>query len=147
MLTFMGRARAALRARREDERGSIILAVGVIMVLTLLSVATLARSMANVVNVKRTQDFTAALATADSGLADALYQIDQVRTTTFTNTGTSGPGAWSYTATNVDQNTWTVRSQGVISGVKHAIQATVGRDALYPYAIFTQQDLTFHGNG
>src|SRR3954451_763611 len=144
---MLTRGLAVVRRRRNNEGGSIIIAMGVIMVLTLLSMATLARSVGNVVHVKRTQDFTAALASADSGLADALYQIDQVRSTTFTNSGTAGKGSWSYTATNVDLNSWTVRSQGVINGVKHAIQATVGRDALYPYAIFTQQDLTFNGNG
>src|SRR5207249_3072790 len=101
-----GRHRMLSIARRwrDDEGGSIILAVGVIVVLTFLAVATMARSLGNVVNVKRTQDFQAALATADSGLADALYQIDQVQTATFTNAGTSGAGSWSYTATSVDQN-------------------------------------------
>ena len=144
---MLNRARAVLRMRRNDESGSIILAVGVIMVLTLLSVATLSRSMGNVVNVKRTQDFSAGLAAADSGLADALYQIDQKATATFTNTGPSGAGAWAYTATFVDENNWTVDSQGTVNGVKHAIRANVTRESVYPYAIFTQQDLTFHGNG
>ena len=135
------------RGRRDDEGGSIILAVGVIMVLTMLSVAVIARSTANVVNVKRTQDFSSALAAADSGLADALYQIDQRPTATFTNSGTSGAGTFGYTATFVDENTWTVDSQGTVNGVKHAIRALVTRESVYPYAIFTQQDLTFNGNG
>src|SRR3954464_12775372 len=98
---MLTRGLGAIRWRRNDEGGSIILAMGVIMVLTLLSMATLARSMANVVNVKRTQDFTAALGPPDTGLPDALCQIDQVRTASFTNTGTSGSGSWSYTATSV----------------------------------------------
>jgi hypothetical protein len=105
--------------------------------------------MSNTVNVRRTQDFSGALASADSGLSDALYQIDQVQSSTFTRTGGAGLGTWSYTATlsPTDANRWTVKATGTVNNVKHAIEATVSRDAVYPYAIFTEQDLTFHGNG
>ena len=132
-----------------DQQGSIVIAMSVIMVLGLLSLATVTRSVSNTTNVRRTQDFGAALAAADSGMSDALYQIDQVQSATFTQAGSAGAGGWNYTATlsATDPNSWGVKSTGTINGVKHAIQATVSREAVYPYAIFTRQDLTFNGNG
>jgi type II secretory pathway pseudopilin PulG len=129
-----------------QESGSMVIAIGVVLVLGMLSTATLSRTLVQTRNVRHTQDFSGALATADSGLSDALYQIDQAPTATFNGSGASGGGSFSYTATYVDQNTWTVRSQGTLNGIKHAIQATVSRDEEYPYAIFTEQDLTLDGN-
>src|SRR5262249_17532096 len=96
-LAWRNRMLTELRARvdRRDEQGSIVIAMAVIMVLGLLSIATLSRSMSNTVNVRRTQDFNSALSAADSGLSDALYQIDQEQTATFTRTGGAGLGTWS----------------------------------------------------
>jgi Tfp pilus assembly protein PilX len=134
--------------RERDEQGSLVIAMGVLMIMTMLSMAVLTRTLVALTSVRHTQDYTTALGGADSGLADALYQIDQGRTSTFSVTnGTTGATTWSYTATFVDENTWTVTAQGTANKVKHAIQATVGRTVLYPYALFSQQDLTFNGNG
>jgi hypothetical protein len=140
-------AHAMPRRVGRNEQGSLVLAMGVLMVLTFLSLALLARSIATVRNVRHTQDFSAALAVADSGLSDALFEIDQGRSSTFSKTLALGPGSTTYTATYVDANTWTVRSQGTHTGIKHALQATVSREVAFPYAIFTDQDMTFNGNG
>ena len=146
MLT-VHRARAMTRRVGRTQDGSLVLAMGVLMVLTFLSLALLARSIATVRSVRRTQDFSAALAVADSGLSDALFEIDQNRSATFSKTVAVGTGSATYTATYVDANTWTVRSQGTSTGVTHALQATVSRQVAFPYAIFTNQDMTFNGNG
>jgi hypothetical protein len=120
--------------------------MSVLMILTFLSLATLARSLGTLTSVRRTQDYSAALAAADAGLSDALFQIDQVRSATFSNTGTVGVQTFAYTATYVDQNTWVVQSQGSANGVKHAVRAKVSREVAYPYALFTNQDITLNGN-
>src|SRR5439155_24492721 len=88
-----------------------------------------------------------ALASADAGLADALYQLDQGPTATFNGSATVAGGTFNYTATPVDANTWTVFSKGRLHGADHAIKATISRQVVYPFAIFTDQDLTFNGNG
>jgi Tfp pilus assembly protein PilX len=133
---------------RRDEGGSLIIAMGVLMVITMLSIAVLTRTLVALTSVRHTQDYSTALGGADSGLADALYQIDQGQSATFSvPDGKTGAESWGYTATYVDQNTWTVTAEGTVNNVKHAIQATVARTVLYPYAIFSQQDLTFNGNG
>ena len=84
-----------LFVQEPDERGSMIVAIGIVLVLGMLSTATLSRTLVQTRSVKRTQDFSSALATADSGLSDALYQIDQAPTATFTGSGISGGGAFS----------------------------------------------------
>jgi hypothetical protein len=58
------------------------------------------------------------------------------------------PGAPSvqYTARRVDDNTYTVFSKGLVNGQPHAIQATVTRSYLYPFAIFAKTSIAFNGN-
>jgi Tfp pilus assembly protein PilX len=132
-----------------DERGSIIVAIGVLMVLTLLATAVLARTIGTLANVRRTQDFSAALASADGGLAEALFKIDQVQGASFDNLsapGTLGGGQYTYKATRVNNLTWTIKAKGVVNNVPHAVQATVVREVTYPYAAFTQQKYDVNGN-
>ena len=132
-----------------DERGSIVIAMGVLMVLTLLGTAVLARTLGTLTNVRRTQDFSAALASADGGLAEALFKLDQVQSASFDNVsapGTIGDGKYTYKATKIDDLTWTIKAKGVVNKVPHAIQATVVREVTYPYAIFTQQKYDVNGN-
>jgi hypothetical protein len=134
-----------LKSRR-SEQGSIVVAMAVLMILGMLSVATATRSIANAGSVRRAQDYDSARAAADSGMSDGLYRIDQVQTASFTQSGHAGAGTWSYTAMpSANRNTWTVTSYGTVNGIKHGIAATIRRQSAYPYAIFTQQDLTLGG--
>ena len=105
--------------RVRDESGSIIVAVGVLMVLTLLCVAVLARTLGTLNSVRHTQDFSAALASADGGMAAAIYQIDQVQSGSFNGAGTLGGGTYLYKATKVDDNTWTVHAKGTVNNRPH----------------------------
>lgn len=126
-----------------DERGSLVVALGVMVVLAMLSVGLLARTASTLTSVRRSQDFSAALAAADNGLADAVFHIDQGTTSTFT--GTNG-ATFRYTATRVATNEWLVQSRGEVAGVPHGVEARLVRDALYPYAIFTNETLDLNGN-
>jgi Tfp pilus assembly protein PilX len=132
-----------------DERGSIVIAMGVLMVLTMLATAVLARTLSTLTNVRRTQDFSAALASADGGMAEALFKLDQVQGVSFDNVstpGTLGAGSYTYKATRIDDLTWTIKAKGVVNSTPHAIQATVVRDVTYPYAVFTNQTYDVNGN-
>src|SRR5258708_5685974 len=66
------------RSLARDEAGNIIVIVAVIMVLTFLSVAVLARTMSGLSSTRKGQDFSGALATADAGVSDALFRFDQL---------------------------------------------------------------------
>jgi len=140
-----------------DEAGNIIVIVAVIMVLTFLSVAVLARTLSGLASTRKGQDFSGALATADAGLSDALFRFDQLGTAPAATfcvganaacTVASVPGSPSvqYTARRVNDNTYTVLSKGLVNGQPHAIQATVTRSYLYPFAIFAKTSITFNGN-
>ncbi len=139
MLTF--------RRRLDDQQGTLMVGVAVMAAMLLLSAAVVTRTTSNLANVRHTQDYSSALATADAGVADALFRLDQGMTAGFTGTGTAGDDAFTYSATRINQNMWTIRSRGEVAGVPHTVQADVTRDAEYPYALFTEQGLTFHGNG
>jgi hypothetical protein len=151
----MNRTRPVDRTR--DERGNIIVIVAVIMILGFLSVAVLARTMSGLASTKRGQDFSSALANADAGLSDALFRMDQLGTAPAANfcvgsnagcTVSSVPGAPTvqYTAHRVNDNTYTVLSKGLVNGSPHAIQATITRTYLYPFAIFAKTTIDFNGN-
>src|SRR5207302_2014438 len=101
------------------ERGNVIVAMAIIMVLAMLSAAVVARTISGQKAARQGQDFSGALAQADAGVSDALFRIDQLGTAPAANfcvgndshcTLTSVPGALSaqsvqYTARRVDDNT------------------------------------------
>ena len=64
--------------RKRDERGNMIVVMGVIMVLTLLMAVVTARTLSGLQSTRQGQDFSAALANADAGVSDALFRIDQL---------------------------------------------------------------------
>jgi Tfp pilus assembly protein PilX len=143
--------------RSRGERGNIIVVMAVIMVLLFLSIAVVARTTSGLRSTRQGQDFSAALANADAGLSDALFRIDQLGNdpaATFCVGGnaacsvSSVPGApgVEYTARRLDDNTYTVYAKGLVNGQPHAIQATVARSYLYPFAIFAKTGITFNGN-
>ncbi|MDQ1438987.1 MAG: hypothetical protein QOK43_2616 [Acidimicrobiaceae bacterium] len=119
----------------------------VMLVLSTLSVAVLARSLVSLNQVRRGQDFVAALATADGGLSDALFRIDQAASTNISGAGSVGGGAFQYVATRQSDDRYVVKVKGVINGSAHAVEATVSRRQKFPYALFSNQGLTLNGNG
>ena len=147
-----------LRPTRHDERGSLIIAMGVIMILLMLSAVVLARTISSMASVRQDQDFSAALAQADAGLSDSLFRIDQFATNDITSFCVGAdikcypmtvPGApvAQYRAIKVNSDTMTVTALGIVNRRPHAIQATVSRSPRYPFAIFGNGDVTFNGNG
>lgn len=134
-------------ARVGGDRGSIAIAMTVMMVLSILSVAVLARSLVSLNQVRRGQDFVAALAAADGGLSDALFRIDQsVDDPVISGVGDVGNGSFEYLATRESNDRFTVQVRGEINGSTHAVEATVSRKQKFPYALFSNQGLTLNGN-
>jgi hypothetical protein len=143
--------------RSHGERGNMMVAVAVVMVLGFLSAAVIARTLSGLKSTRQGQDFSAALANADAGLSDALFRMDQLGSAaaaTFcvgsnvacTVGSIPGSSGTEYTARRIDDNTYQVLSKGVVNGQPHAIQATVSRSYTYPYVIFAKNAITFNGN-
>jgi hypothetical protein len=142
--------------RRDDDRGSaMIIAITVVLITTTLSLGLLARALNGLSTSRHTQDFSGALASADAGLSDALFRVDQRGTGLAANfcvgtgcpvTSVTGSPGVVYKATAVDNNTYLVKAKGLVNGVPHGIEATLRRDLAFPFAIFGSSSLTFNGN-
>lgn len=130
-----------------DENGNMAIALAVLLILTNLALAVLARTLVTMHHVRIAQSYSAALAVADAGLSDALFKLDQNPTATFTATGSAANGTFSYVATRVTATQFNVQSKGIVEGSTHVIQATVSRQSAFPFALFGRQGLTFNGNG
>lgn len=134
------------RGGERDETGaSLIMAVVVMMVLTTLTTALLARTLSVMAAIRTGQNFDAALAVADAGLSDALFQIDQTAPNDFTWQGTAGAGSYDYFADKVSDTEYVVTSVGTLGNSRHAIQATIKRGARFPYALWSNQPMHFSG--
>jgi hypothetical protein len=145
---FKRRDRREPRDRSErDQDGSLAIAMSVLLILANLSVVVLARTMVSMTQIRRAQDFSAALASADGGLADALFKLDQSTPASISGSGAVGSGSFSYLASKVDDNTYSVKVKGSIGTAAHAIEATVRRDQKFPYALFANQGVSFQGDG
>lgn len=133
---------------RADQRGSLALSMSVLMIVANLSTLVLARTMVALHQIRNSQDFAAGLSDADGALADALFQIDQNTPSTITGSGAiSNRGAYTYSATKIDSDTYDVVAKGTINGAAHAIRATVARTEKFPYAVFANNGITLDGNG
>lgn len=139
-----------------DEAGAaLIMAIIVMVVLTSLTLAVLARSVSVMNFIRQGQDYDAALANADSGLADALYKIDQSARPSWqakypAGTWTDKPPAgttmaFRYWAQKNTDSEYVVTAIGYTGKAKHALQARVNRTAQFPYALFSRGPLTLDG--
>jgi len=163
-----------LRSRlRRDEQGSLIIALTVVMVVMLLGSLLFVQVVGNAQIISSRQAAYTGVTSADAGLSDALFRLDQpdeapssgvlclnalnpsdskcgvqATTTTPQLTGVS------YVARTVPSGTspaianqWIVQAIGnARSGMHGAVQETLTRTALYPFALFGKKSLTFNGN-
>lgn len=150
------RVRQAMLPAR-DERGNIIVAVTVIMVLFLLCSVAAERAIGDAQVVSNRQSNAIGVASADAGIADALFRLDQGATGTFCSNssdthcglsfpGTSGAPGLKYLATKVDSAHWTIQAEGMTNGVYGAVQEKVVRTAQYNFALFGASGLDFSGH-
>ena len=141
-----------LDARRDaDEGGALIISVIVMMVLTTLTVALMARTLSVMTFVREGQDFDAALAAADAGLSDAVYRIENGETTSWESVSTDPTKRYRYyadrvTAAGAPPNEFIVSSKGRVGVSTHSIEAKVTRTALFPFALFGYQSLRIDGS-
>lgn len=137
--------------RNRDERGSLAMAVIVLMILSTLSIAGVARTLSVMKATRASQTFASNLAWADSAMSDVLWRLDQ-------NDSGSSPGHvltrttsnYTYTATPVESyyppNHYTVLAKGVGAGTNpHGIKATIYRRARFGYGIYTVTNLDLSG--
>lgn len=151
--------RFRVRPSHDGERGSLLIAMTVILILGLLGGVITARAIGSAFISAGHQNAASAVSQADAGLADALYRIDQG--TTGTGTGTSfcvkagdskclaasvpAASGDSYLATQVSSTNWLVRSMATVKGQTAAVQSYVTEQPQYPFVLFGNSSLNFNG--
>jgi hypothetical protein len=135
----------APRRCRHDDGSTMVLAVTVMLIVSSLALAGLARTLSAMKFARSGQDYATALAVADAGLNDALYELDHgmADTATWDRSGSSGPGTYRYRATRVSPQEFEVESVGIVSGTQHGVRATVLRGPTY--ALFSDDRLDIGG--
>lgn len=141
------------------EEGSLMAVMAVLFVVILLSVALINRVQGDLQNTNHETNLQHARSLAQSGIADALFQIDQQGSTprSFCNEPNNGgacafssiPGApnTSYTARYVSSsNSYTVLSRATVRGSTYAVQVSVSRGSYIDDAIYGGAFITFNGN-
>ena len=149
MLTAPRRAPAA--GIRSEDGATLVIAMLVMLVLSTLSLALVTRTLALLQSTRMSQDYQAALAEADAGLADALFKLDQFGSASPAPPAPSGErstdtGSYRYATERVDDTTYIVRSRGSVGRSSHAISARVTRSVKFPFAIFSRQTLAINGS-
>lgn len=96
-----------------DENGSLLIAIMFTIMITALLLVATASAMAGLTKSQRSRDYAAALQISDMAFADALMWanvglFDGASTTSRTNSGSYANVNWTWTATKVIGNRWTV---------------------------------------
>ena len=147
-----------------DEQGSLIVALVIIMVVVTLGSVLASQVIGNGLIVVNRQNTSAGIAGADAGLSDALFRLDQGTAGTGTATsfcvkasdtncspGVPGAPGVSYLATATASDSkgnptaWTIQSTGNVKGVLGAVQETVTRASQFPFVLFGNGGLNFNG--
>lgn len=157
-----------LQANR-DEEGSLVVALLVLLVVLTLAVGVTARSLGDLHGVGTQQGYSAALAKANAGLSDAMWQLDQTRQ--YPTHFCGGPGAGcvpipgetgvQYGATlndtdgdlaaepdqDLDQY-YTIDAQGTAAGHTVVVREKASyTGSPYQFAVFGKKSLTLNGTG
>jgi len=152
-------SRAQHRNRQSDEGQALVVVLSVVFVVVLLGVVLIVRVSGDLNNTNLETKIQEARALAQSGVADALFQIDQqgISPSSFCNEPNSGgkctlssiPGAPGvvYTARyDVASSTYTVLSRGTVRNVPYAVKATVKSTPILPDAVYGGTFVAFNGN-
>jgi hypothetical protein len=137
---------APLADVESDEGSMMVISVLVMLILSTLSLATLARALTSMQFVRTGQDYDGALAAADAGIAEALYKIDQSAPATWTASGTTGEATYQYKAEKKSDVEYWISSVGAVGRSHHGVKVKVTRTKKFPFAIFTQQKFSVTGD-
>jgi Tfp pilus assembly protein PilX len=140
--------RPALNPRRcgfADDRGSVAVAMMVIMIVTILVVALLVTAEFGLRGSRRGGDSANALQLADAGINDAAKAITNPPSTSFTSSGSLGTSSYSYTAKK-DGTVWRLASTGTdATGVKRRVLADAVDQPIFGNAFFGLTSVSIKG--
>lgn len=138
-------ARLPRRSGLADQRGSVAVAMTVILVVSILVLALLATAEFGLRSSRRAGDSANALQLADAGINDAAKAIT-AHTTGFTGGNSLGTaGSYTYSATK-DGTVWRLDSTGTdATGVRRRVRADATDQPTYGNAFFGLSSVTIKG--
>jgi hypothetical protein len=122
----------------------LVIAMAVILILSGLCLAIMARTVSALGNARVSQDAASAVAAADAGIADAVYVLDHTADPPPTLTGTVAAARWTATLTTAFSAT--VTSTGRSGTVVRTLQTTLTRPTQWPWLIATDGSLVLDAN-
>lgn len=132
--------------QRRSEQGSVALAMVVLMVLTLLGMAVIARSQSDLRATASDSEELAARGGAEQGLAEALGRIVAGERSDFSGSGSLPDGTYRYEATALDGRSFEIYAESEIDGVRRAVIGTVGGAERYRHSLFVTSSASFDDN-
>lgn len=153
---------------KPDDRGSVIVAIMISMILVTLGTSVAYAVIGNMSVVLARQNTAQGVSLADAAVSDALFRLDQGTAGTGTDVSyfcakagdtncvadgspnpiPGAPGA-SYIATPnnaANPTVWTIKAKGLVHGQLGAVEQTVTRTEAYPFALFAKDQLIVDGN-
>lgn len=141
-----------------DERGSLVIAMAVVLVLAGLSIVALARTVAAIGSARVAQDAAGAAAAADAGLTDAVAVLDAAPPAPPfpapfgpgsgpVGPATGGLASFRWTATAAGPASVAIRSVGTVNGRQHQVDAVATRGPQWPWVLATTGSLILDGPG
>lgn len=142
-------SRRRLQPPPDTETGSIALALLASIIVAGLVTVVVAATLTGERSVRSDQQFTGALHVAESGVQQALHELNTGQLTGDTDsprTGTVNGVPYEWTATQISSTEWTVTSTGGADGdAQRTIEALIRHDPLFRIAAFSRRTASFNG--
>ncbi len=134
------------RGLRDPESGSVVLALLVMMVVTLLGIAVLSESQRALGGSRRDTDEGRALASAELAVNEAFARIDAGEVSHFAGAGAFDNADYSFDAQPAGRSTWDIQARATSGDTTRAFTATVSREALFSYTLFATSSIEINRN-
>jgi hypothetical protein len=127
------------------ERGSVVMAMLVLMIFSTLTGIAVDRVITISHRTTYQRDRIAAVEAADGALAAGYARIDRDAVAPFSQSGTLGLGSYQVVATPSDADNWVVKGTGTRRNATASFTASLTRDRLYPFVLYTSTSLRISG--
>lgn len=135
-----------------EERGStMIVAMAVILIMGIVATSIWAKTLGGLSQARFEQRRLAAFASANSGLDEAVFRIEQLSLEdlpddySFTGSGNNDSGDYSYSVVRTGERSWTVLSTGRSAAGMRTVRADVVTFSRYDHAVAGNK-VTVRGN-
>ena len=138
---------------RRDERGStMVVAMAVLLVLGIVATSVWVKTLGGLSQASFEQRRLAALATANSGLDEAVFRVEQIDLSlipedySFTGEGETQDGQYRYKVDRTGLRRWQIVATGRSTDGIRSVRAEIFTTSRYDHAIATKDSTTVNGD-